>query len=123
MHAFGDAANAEVNGGLDALVIIEDSIKLRMFRTIVSVVLVIIESDEVVCHVTTAEGFVGERSEAKVNHHSSSGILQHRFCLYYVVSELNSISEKEQPGLSEVRNMRLNGPIFWIVNINYLLAH
>lgn len=105
MLGSNDVGEAGVIRGLDVLVKEEHSVKLRVGHVVVvSVVLVVVEIQEVVSVVHASEGVVGEGSPATVNLHSSLGASKVVVNINDVVGELDCVTEDKHPWLSEIAN-------------------
>lgn len=82
----------------------EYTVELRVIDWIVvSVVLVIIEVQEVVGVIHATEGVVREGSPAAMNFHGSLGTCQVVINVNNIVGELDCVTENKHPGLSDVR--------------------
>ena len=88
----------------------ENSIKLRVRNgVIVSVILVIIEIQEIVGVVHSSESVVGKGSPATVNLHSSISTCKVIVNINNVVRELDCVTKNEHPWLSEIAYFRRFG--------------
>ena len=118
-----DVCNALVVVGLHVFVEVEGAIELWVRHgVVVSVVLVIIEVEEVGGVVNTAEGVVGQRAEASVNLHGAVGRSQSVAHISDVVRELHGVSEDEHPRLAEAGDLRVLRVVLRVVYVHDLLS-
>ena len=101
----------------------EDSVKLRVGNWIVvSVVLVIVEIQEVVSVVHTAEGVVREGGPATVNLHGALRTSKIVINIHNIVGKLDGITKNKHPGFAEVGNLRRLGIDTWVMDEHHFFS-
>lgn len=123
MVSLKDSTEADIAIGLDSLIVVEEAIELDVSRSIVSVVLVVVELDKVGGIVGSAEKVVWERSKSKMDHHGAVCGLESSLNICNVLRELNSVTEHESPWLTVVGNVRGFGVVSGVTDIHDLLSN
>jgi hypothetical protein len=113
MSGIQDACKANMTRGLNVLIVVEHTVKLRVSIRIVSVVLIIVESHEIGGEIDSSKELVGERAETEMDHHGSVGSLEHGLNIIDIVSKLDGVSEDKHPWLSKVCDLRGDRVVSW----------